>query len=531
MSKTRKILSVLLVMALALSMLAGCGSKPADTKPADAEKPADSAPATDGGEAAPAEPVESDRVLHIATSGDTGTLHPLSASGGFVSMQYNYYEPLWTFDGQGERVWKLATAYDQVGPTEFTLKLREGVTFSNGNPMTAEDVYFSAYMCKDDARFYLNVGYIDFDKTNIVDDYTIDVWYTSESYTQDNSFSQLMILDKESYDAEALSTRPIGTGPYVVTDYVVNSHVTVEARDDYWGGKPAIKTIEYKVINETAQMVNALEVGDVDICAVPVDEIEYVEGLGYNIAQHFGGYANTALYSFAGALSSKEARYAVSLATDRESISYLMYKGISSVPSYPTSEHCLDYEERFANMNVVYSEGYNPELAKEYAEKAGLVGKTLKIITNGTEAYNDAATIIQSNLEAIGVKAEIQSYDSATYFSVVMDESNFDIALFYLSSPSMLACDVMSAYLTFIPLGWHDEARDEYQAVTDKILTEMDDAKRADLTYECLEIFEDYCPWFALNESVTSTAVSKDVGGANYYLAGNLFPIDLYWVN
>ena len=132
---------------------------------------------------------------------------------------------------------------------------------------------------------------------------------------------------------------------------------------------------------------------------------------------------------------------------DRESMSYLMYKGISSVPSYPTSEHCLDYEERFADMTDVYATGYNVDLAKEYAEKAGLVGKTLKIITDGTEAFNDIAAILQENLSAIGVNSEIMSYDSATYFSIIMDESNFDIALFYLSSPSMLACDIMGSYL------------------------------------------------------------------------------------
>jgi peptide/nickel transport system substrate-binding protein len=499
MSKIKKTLAVLLALVMTLSLLAGCTTS--TTTPSDSSS-SSSTTDTDSTDS------NADRVLNVAASGDTGTLYPLALSGGFVSLQYAFYDPLWTFKSDGSRVWMLATAYDQVSEIEFTLKLREGVQFSNGNPMTADDVLFSMEMCKDDARFYLNVGYVDFDKTNIVDDYTIDVWYTEKSYTQDNSFSQLMIMDKESFDMEALSTNPIGTGPYICTDYVVNSHVSCVANENYWGGEPAVKAIEFKVINETAQIVNALEVGDIDISSgVPVDEIDYIESLGYDIDTFYGGYANTALYSFAGALSSKEARYAVSYAMDRESMAQLMYKGISSVPSYPTSEHCSDYEERFSNISDIYATGYNVEKAKQYAEESGLVGKTLKIITNGVESYNDMAAVIQANLADIGVNSEIVSYDSATYFSVVMDESNFDIALFYLSAPSLLACDIMASYLDFIPLGWYDDAREEYRDLCTQILGELDDAKRADLTYQALVLFEEYDPWYAISEAVTAAAI------------------------
>ena len=55
-------------------------------------------------------------------------------------------------------------------------------------------------VCKDDPRFYLNVKVIDFENTKVTGDYTMDVYYTSYDITQEISFSQLMILDKESYD-------------------------------------------------------------------------------------------------------------------------------------------------------------------------------------------------------------------------------------------------------------------------------------------------------------------------------------------
>ena len=69
----------------------------------------------------------------------------------------------------------------------------------------------------------------------------------------------------------------------MVTDYVVNSHLKVEARDDYWGKAPGIKNIEFYVINEDAQVINALDTGEIDLASIPLSEIEYVESLGYDV--------------------------------------------------------------------------------------------------------------------------------------------------------------------------------------------------------------------------------------------------------
>lgn len=511
MSKTKKIVALLLVLVMAMSMLSACGNGGGGTNdPGNAGEPRDE--------------------LNFAIMQDTGTLYPFAVSGGFVSLMYAFYEPLWDYTADGTKFNILAESWEKVSDTQYKLTIRDDVTFSNGNPLTAEDVLFSMEVCKDDPRFYLNVKVIDFENTKVTGDYTMDVYYTSYDITQEISFSQLMILDKESYDLEALSLNPIGTGPYVVTDYVVNSHVTCEARDDYYGEPAKISKINFKVINESAQIVNALETGDIDISAtIPLKEADYIESLGYNVTTSFGGYANVAIYSFAGPLASKEARWAVSYAMDRASIAQVMYNGLSTVPAYPASEHAIDFEDRFANMHDTYETGYNVDKAKEYADASGLTGKTLKIITNGAEDFNNAAAILQENLKAIGVEASITPLDNATYFSVLADETNFDIALFYYSSPSTYAADILANYVDFVPQGWTGAERDEYGAISKEAVHTADDAARSDLVYEELEIFVDMCPWYAMCEAVAPRAHSSELDGVEYCLAGNIYYDEIYF--
>ena len=180
------------------------------------------------------------------------------------------WNPLYDYTAEGERFWVLATGMDYVSDIQYTLHIREGVTFSNGNTLDANDVLFTMIKNNEDPQFYLNVKAVDFEKTSVIDDYTIDLWYTAFNASQEIGMSQMVILDSESYDPETMSLNPVGTGPYIVTDYVVNSHVTVEARDDYWGDVPAIKTINFKTLNEDSQRVNALETGDVDMASIPI---------------------------------------------------------------------------------------------------------------------------------------------------------------------------------------------------------------------------------------------------------------------
>ena len=536
MKKSLKLVSLLLALIMVLG-LAACGGSKTETK-TDAPK-TETKTESSGGAATEIRDVTTDkekeedvvqdvdanetRTLNISLANDCGTLNPMASQGAFVNVTYAFYEPLWDFTPSGERIWVLATSYEPKDDLHYILKLREGVKFANGNDFTAEDVLFTMKLCGADPRFYLNVKAVDLEATHIIDDYTMEVVYTNYDVTQEPNMLQMLIYDSESYDPEYMSNHTIGTGKYIVTDYVVNSHITAERNENYWGEKANIKTINFKVIGESSQVINAMETGDIDIASVvTVANADYVKDLGYVLDTAWGGYCNTAYLSFHEALASKEARWAVAYAFDREAMNKVMYNGLSSYPDHPVSDHMIDFDERFHGLTDYYVEGYNLEKAKEYAEKSGLVGKTLKIITNGSEQYNDAAQILQGSLEQIGVKSTITPLDQATYFAALMDASQFDIGFYFASSPSMLASDVVANYPDFVPLDWTGPEHDEFSALAHGAVQEPDPAKRAELLYEAMVKFADACMWFPVNEALGLRAWDSDIAGVNYRLAGNL---------
>ena len=177
--------------------------------------------------------------LNSAVYGDTGTLDPvgISGTGGFLYIAPTYMEPLWDYRAGWKIEWLLATSVDDLGLNEMKIHLREGITFSNGNPLTAEDVLFTFKLWKATPNRALSVNGVDLDKTKVLDKYTLDVVFTDPTVDKMTQFSTLLVTDAESYDAKTASSKPIGTGAYVVKNYVVNSYVDLTARTDYWRSK------------------------------------------------------------------------------------------------------------------------------------------------------------------------------------------------------------------------------------------------------------------------------------------------------
>jgi peptide/nickel transport system substrate-binding protein len=500
----KKLMSILLCCLMILGMAAcGGGDKPGGGS------------AGDGG--------ESRDTVKIGIDGDCGTLDPYLISGSYLNVMYNYAEPLWSYDGVTDGFasdFILAESVDTISDTEYVIHLREGVTFSNGSPFTADDVIFSLEYVANESNIAYYITFVDMEKTVAEDDYTVRLFLTAYDKTQLTGLANVAIVDKETYDPDTSGHNPIGTGPYVVKDYVVNSTVTLEARDDYWGGDAAIKNIVFKNIPEAAQKVNALETGEVDmLISCPTADVEYVQGLdGVDVIMKGSISQVNLTYNCyeGGPLSTKEARWAVSHAVNSAGILDVALNGYGEVAKAAFSASCGDYSDDLADLHDTYSKGYDLELAKKYAEESGLVGKTVTLITNGTEVYVTAAQIIEQALKEIGVNAQVLNSDQATVRNTIAGEEGWDVYVSWISNPSGIGLDQLYGQVCKFGrahINWDTELFSEFDAMGKELLATADDAKYNELLVEFMTKFEEQCFMYGVADMPQISAAYDYIGG------------------
>ena len=524
-----KLLALSLACVMLFALLAACGNGGSGTEGGGSAPASDggggstpaggggSAPAGDGGGGSAPAGGDPGRTLNVGIFEDNGTLapHGVVSNGGFLHAIRCLYEGWQDFLPDGTFIPLLVESIDTISDLNFHLNLRQGVTFSNGNDFKANDFMFSMRYSAENPRYASETAQVDWDKTAIIDDYTIDLWITSYNASFWYAISLMYILDEESFDEDTHGTNPIGTGAYQLVEYIAGSHLILEARDDYWGPRPAIERIHFWILNESSQRVNALETGLIDYSPIPIRDASYLESLGFTIEQTSAGHTWAVFFNMTEGdpLHTLASREAIMHAIDREVIRDVVQSGLGRVTVWPSGESVVDYEPRFANMSDVYTVGYDPARARALAEQEGLVGQTLRMITSGAEAANLMAELVQAQLSEIGIETTITQFDEAGYFATLQDESNFDIAFQQVAGPESRAARYLQSWPGFFRLGWYDDEREEMLDYVTAARSSMDPQAYSDNFYQALQIFHRWHPWYTLFENVIVYAHSPDIGG------------------
>ena len=541
MRKVKKILALLLICLMIVS-LAACGSKDeggnttdnggtsstgtdnsSNTNSGSDTTTGSDSSSTGGGDTTGSGTTRD--TLTVAVDVDGGSLNPTQLNGGTYVVTQMLYESLWEYTESGKMIPILMESYEEVDVDHWVVHLRQGITFSNGNPLTASDVVFSLNYWKTVGVNAVRVQSLDETRTKVIDDYTLDLYLPSFYVAHKTAASMFMIFDEESFDVDSLTLNPVGTGPYVLKEYVNNSHVYVERREDYWGEKPAIKNLQFKVVSEPSQIVNGLVTGTIDVAQIALADYDYVNDMpnyvlnerytgggiqiGFNAGQK--GYFNR----FGDPDKSLEARYAVIHAIDPQVIIDIVYEGHGMIMEGYNPSFCLDWEPAFDNNHPTYSEGYNLDLAKQYADSSGLTGQTITLMITTLPANVMIAEIVQDMLSKIDVTVEIISYDAATVNTMQYDpEADFDMRIGFGIAPNWRIADGLVNGVRYSPQLTAPGAfpnNDYYLELAPLTYYTADDDLRREYLTELLYLFVDNALQYSLCMYSTVTAINKDI--------------------
>jgi peptide/nickel transport system substrate-binding protein len=189
----------------------------------------------------------------------------------------NVVEPLVYFNKDGSVSPGVAESWTISDDKKtYTFKIRD-TKFSNGAPVTAEDVVYSLNTMKNSPVVDYAAAYEAVTAIDKVDDHTVKVTLSRPSQNFWQGMGAISGLIQPEASAGTIATNPIGTGPYKLARYTTNSAFEFEANPTYWGEAPPVKNVTVRIITDGTAGLNALEAGEVD--ALPVITIDLWEQL------------------------------------------------------------------------------------------------------------------------------------------------------------------------------------------------------------------------------------------------------------
>ena len=518
--KKRHVMRALVAAATALALTA-CGS----TGSSDTSKSTSTASAastSSGSEAdtentitIPAgESVSQDSDVTAMIGVDFTTMDPMDTSdtlsGGVQRMMM---DGLFGFDENMQIIPMLATSYEANDEaTEYTIHLREGVSFTDGTPWNADALIANVNKWADKSlglkrtTFLCNV----LDHAEKIDDYTVKIYLAQSfgAFISNLAHPATLIMSPKQIEAgeDACAQAPVGTGQYKFVEWVAGDHMKVELNKDWWGydadvcGGTALadadagfKSITFKPVAESATRVSAIQAGDAQIMwSVPTESVDTLKGdsnvsvgMGDSIAVWYF-FMNTQKAPF----NDVKVREAMAYAINKEAYIQVVMNGYGSVATSMVGEEVQHYKG-----NDPYS--YDPEKAKELLKEAGyedtdgdgIVEKdgeplSLRLVFQTEEyaSWKSLCEFLKSEYEKVGVGIELVEKESAAYYDEIWNTRDYDLCIYRSYEDSWMPHGFLKSMFYAEDgakaVNWYDE---ELNKDLGEVLKTQDEEKRTEL--------------------------------------------------
>jgi peptide/nickel transport system substrate-binding protein len=358
-------------------------------------------------------------------------LDPTAGAASAIAeiTQYNIYETLTKINPDGSVSPLLAESWE-ISPDmrTYTFRLRKGVKFQNGEAFNAQTAKFSFVRAgaekstNKDKRTFATMEVV-----QAVDDHTLVI--VNKELDPDFLFlmGQATAIMVEPKSADTNATKPVGTGPFTLDNWVKGSSVSLKKWDGYRNAAAIkLKRASFRFISDPAAQVAALLAGDIDAFprVTPRSVPQFKDNPRYQV-QVSGSRAKTilAMNNKKKPLDDVRVRRAIAAAIDRKAV----IQGAGDGYGAPIGSHYVPGSVGYVDTTGVNP--YNPEKAKALLKEAGVTNLELTITLPPPPYARQGGEVIAAMLAKVGINAKLQNVEWAQWLSGVFGNKNYDLTI------------------------------------------------------------------------------------------------------
>lgn len=423
----------------------------------------------------------------------------------------------------------LATKWEYTKPTEIMWTLREGVVFHNGQPFTADDAKWNVERLIDPktASPFAN-WYAAIEKVEATGKYTLKMTLKNADPVLPGKFAAMVVsgFAPASVDPATLATKPIGTGPYKLTEYVANDHTTLARNGDYWEkGIPNIDTLAVKIVPQEDTRIAALRTGQMDFTNLSLDGVQRLaNATNLNILKGtIGAFTVIKMHQRFKPFTDIRVRRALELALNKKDIIERARGGaatltgpvVSGWEDYGISPDQLPYKTDLEQAKKLMAEA-------GYANGFEVACTTLPE-NHSTRFFQSIATAAEQ-WKQIGVKINLQPLELGAWL-----EKNNKLDYDMLIGDRGFRGDPIDVLMPHYhksgndnPIGYNDPQVEKW---LEAALAEGDRVKRRDLYLQVQKKVMEDVPWIFLWAYVNITAVNKSLIGYDHLAFNGFFDL------
>lgn len=490
LNKLKSLIIGSLTICVTLSMLSGCGNQKSSSN--------------------------AQNIAKISVNVEPDNLDPLlSASSDTAAIMMNVFESLVTFNEKGEIIPGLAEKYDITDDgLKYTFTLKEDVKFHDGKAFSSKDVMYT----------YKKLTGLNGEKPlssvlsqtvkglEAPDDKTFIITLNHKDAAFITKCTSLVVEDGYNNN----STKPIGTGPFKFSEYVVGQKVVLERNKEYSTDKnrvPSIDKAEFKIMNDNNAKIMALKSGNLNIAEIESQNIDSLKK-DYNIVEGPQNMVQLVAFNNSRApFDNEKVREAINYAIDKDEIIKIVANGRGTKLDTFLSPIMQEYYNKSLKKNE-----YNIEKSKELLKEAGFEkGLSFKLtVPSNYQFHVNTAQVVKDQLNKVGINVDIELIEWAKWLEQVYTNADYQ-ATIVAHTGKLDPQDFLNRFSSSYGKNYFKFSDEKYDELIEKSTLTTDINERKKYYDECQQILIDKSASVFIQDPNLIYVTNKNVSGLKNY--------------